>query len=229
MKFPGEAAERVARSLIEAGPATIPVIAERLAITPAGARKHIQALLAGGFVQAQDRPPYGPVPERRRGRPASVYAITTEGRVAAEASTPGFALDAVRFLARDEAAIADFAADRAQQLATRLAAAVATRADSDDDPVQHVADALTIDGYAATVEPVSPHAVQLCQHHCPIVEIAAEFPQFCEAETQALGQVLGRHVTRLATLAHGDGVCTTLIPTNHAPRKVHTSRKRVSA
>jgi hypothetical protein len=24
--------------------------------------------------------------------------------------------------------------------------------------------------------------------------------------------LLGRHVTRLATLAHGDGICTTLIP-----------------
>jgi predicted ArsR family transcriptional regulator len=49
-------------------------------------------------------------------------------------------------------------------------------------------------------------------HHCPVVDAAGEFPELCEAETAALGAVLGRHVTRLATLAHGDGICTTLIP-----------------
>ena len=53
---------------------------------------------------------------------------------------------------------------------------------------------------------------QLCQHHCPVAHVAAQFPQLCEAETEAIGRVLGRHVQRLATIAHGDGVCTTWIP-----------------
>jgi predicted ArsR family transcriptional regulator len=43
--------------------------------------------------------------------------------------------------------------------------------------------------------------------------VAHEFPQLCEAETAAISRVLGRHVQRLATIAHGDGVCTTCIPT----------------
>jgi predicted ArsR family transcriptional regulator len=42
--------------------------------------------------------------------------------------------------------------------------------------------------------------------------VAHEFPQLCEAETEAIGRVLGTHVQRLATIAHGDGVCTTCIP-----------------
>jgi predicted ArsR family transcriptional regulator len=42
--------------------------------------------------------------------------------------------------------------------------------------------------------------------------VAAEFPQLCEAETEALSKILGTHVQRLATIAHGDGVCTTYIP-----------------
>jgi predicted ArsR family transcriptional regulator len=53
---------------------------------------------------------------------------------------------------------------------------------------------------------------QLCQQHCPVSHVAHEFPQLCEAETEAIGRVLGRHVQRLATIAHGDGVCTTCIP-----------------
>jgi hypothetical protein len=41
---------------------------------------------------------------------------------------------------------------------------------------------------------------------------AALFPQLCDAETAAIGRLLGTHVQRLATIAHGDGVCTTHIP-----------------
>ena len=50
---------------------------------------------------------------------------------------------------------------------------------------------------------------QLCQHHCPVAHVAAEFPQLCEAETEAFGLLLGTPVQRLATIAHGDGICTT--------------------
>ncbi len=42
--------------------------------------------------------------------------------------------------------------------------------------------------------------------------VAEEFPTVCEAETEAIGRLVGRHVTRLATIARGDGVCTTHIP-----------------
>jgi orotate phosphoribosyltransferase len=31
----------------------------------------------------------------------------------------------------------------------------------------------------------------------------------CEAETEAFGRLLGAPVQRLATIAHGDGICTT--------------------
>ncbi len=42
--------------------------------------------------------------------------------------------------------------------------------------------------------------------------MAAEFPQLCEAETEVISRLVGTHVQRLATIAHGDGVCTTHIP-----------------
>ncbi len=66
-------------------------------------------------------------------------------------------------------------------------------------------------GYAASVHE-GPVGEQLCQQHCPVAHVAHEFPQLCEAETEMISRVLGRHVQRLATIAHGDGVCTTSIP-----------------
>jgi hypothetical protein len=45
-----------------------------------------------------------------------------------------------------------------------------------------------------------------------------EFPQLCEAETEAFARLLGTPVQRLATIAHGDGICTTHVT---APALVH--------
>ena len=66
-------------------------------------------------------------------------------------------------------------------------------------------------GYAATLAP-GPVGAQLCQQHCPVAHVAHEFPQLCEAETAVIGRLVGTHVQRLATIAHGDGICTTHIP-----------------
>ena len=76
--------------------------------------------------------------------------------------------------------------------------------------------ALTAEGYAATASAISGGG-QLCQHHCPVAHVAAEFPQLCEAETAVIGRLVGTHVQRLATIAHGDGICTTHIPERPGP------------
>ena len=64
---------------------------------------------------------------------------------------------------------------------------------------------------------------ELCQHHCPVAHVAAEFPQLCEAETEAFGRLLGTPVQRLATISRGDGICTTHVT---APSLVHTLAPR---
>jgi len=64
--------------------------------------------------------------------------------------------------------------------------------------------------------------VELCQHHCPVAHVAEKYPELCEAETEAFGRLLGTHVQRLATIAHGDGVCTTYVPrTTTLPSPAH--------
>jgi predicted ArsR family transcriptional regulator len=83
-----------------------------------------------------------------------------------------------------------------------------------EDPLaraEALANALTAEGYAANASVIASGG-QLCQHHCPVAHVAAEFPQLCEAETQVISRLVGTHVQRLATIAHGDGVCTTHIP-----------------
>ena len=81
----------------------------------------------------------------------------------------------------------------------------------------------------AAVNLVHPVATgkQLCQHHCPVALVAAEFPELCEAETRVFAQLLDSHVQRLATIAHGDGVCTTHVPRPVKPSD-HPNRKAAS-
>ena len=227
MKFPGEAAERVARALLHAGPSTASDLADTLGMSQAGVRRHLTALIDAGLVGAHDRAPYGPAPKRGRGRPGQVFTLTAEGRAACDQAYDDLALSVLRFLQEQHGAeaVEEFAAARARQLAAAVGSGAVT--------AEQVAEALTRAGYAAEVQPLGDIAVQLCQHNCPVVDAAREFPALCEAETAELGRLLGRHATRLATLAHGDEVCTTVIaavdadrPTASRPSRPRKSNQR---
>ena len=200
--------ERVHASLLALGPSTAAALAERLGLSPAAVRKHLDALLADGTVTTREARARG---LRGRGRPARLYALTDAGHAEGPAAYDDLAAGALRFLAEvaGESAVASFARSRGAELEGRYA----PRLQDVPAPARPavLAQALAEDGYAATT---SEHGtgVQLCQHHCPVREVAAQFPQLCDAETAALGRLLDVHVQRLATIAHGDGVCTTFIP-----------------
>jgi predicted ArsR family transcriptional regulator len=201
--------QRVARSILEHGPSTAAELAERLGLTAAGVRRHLDVLVEHGQLTAREQRVYG---VRGRGRPAKVFALTDAGRSTFYSAYDELAVRAIEFLATEggEDAVARFAASRIQALETRLREAVAEPVTA-GTPAESLAQALTGEGFAASVRP-SVAGQQLCQHHCPVAHVAERFPQLCEAETEAFSRVLGVHVQRLATIAHGDGVCTTHIP-----------------
>ena len=210
--------ERVVASLLGDGPATAATLAERLALTPAAVRRHLDALRAEGLVESRERPPYGLAAERGRGRPARYFALTDVGRRSFPQAYDDLAAAALRQLAEvgGEGAVTEFARRRAAALVARHAADVTTAA----DPAEALAAALTTEGFLASAEASAAGGTQVCQHHCPVALVAAEFPQLCEAETEAFAELLGTHVQRLATIAHGDHVCTTHIP-RHTPSHTH--------
>jgi len=212
VKFPSPGAERVARSLLDGGPATAAELAARLGLTATVVRRHLEALAAEGFVRAGEGRPFGPTPVRGRGRPARVFSLTDAGSHAFDVDYDDLAVSALAYLDRTygETAVLAFARERARTLVARHAAAVASTPDT-GARLALLASGLAEDGYAATT--VNTDAgPQLCQHHCPVRHAAARFPQLCEAETEAFEELLGSHVLRLATIARGDGVCTTLVP-----------------
>jgi predicted ArsR family transcriptional regulator len=208
--------DRVARSILDHGPSTVADLARRLGLTQAAVRRHLDALVADDLVHARDQRVHG---ARGRGRPAKVFALTDCGRDSFEQSYDKLAADALRWIARSagggaagEAAVAAFARERVEGLARSYRTAI--EAAAPESRIEALARALTADGYAATARstPGPRRGEQLCQHHCPVIHVAEQYPQLCEAETEVFSRLLGTHVQRLATIAHGDGVCTTFIP-----------------
>ncbi len=201
--------DRVARAILVNGPSTAAMLAEQLSLTPAAVRRHLDHLVEEGVVEPREQRVYG---HRGRGRPAKVFALTDAGRDAFDQAYDDLAADALRFLAEtagDEAVLA-FARRRMSFIERDYQRVV-----SDDpslSPAEALAKVFTDEGYAANVRELPVVGEQLCQQHCPVSHVAQEFPQLCEAETEAIGRILGTHVQRLATIAHGDGVCTTCIP-----------------
>ena len=201
--------DRMARAILVNGPSTAATLAEQLALTPAAVRRHLDHLVAEGTVEPRDQRVYG---HRGRGRPAKVFALTESGRDAFDQAYDDLAADAIRFLAETagEDAVLAFARRRMSFIERDYQHAVTV--DPSLSPAEALAKVFTDEGYAANVRQLPVVGEQLCQQHCPVAHVAQEFPQLCEAETEAIGRILGTHVQRLATIAHGDGVCTTCIP-----------------
>jgi predicted ArsR family transcriptional regulator len=211
LSAPGEGRTRVAvaRMLMEQGPVTAAEVAAELELSAPAVRRHLDALIADGEAETRDAPRRG---RRGRGRPAKHFLLTDAGRVRFGHGYDDLATSALRFLAQHagEQALSEFARSRVHELLGGGEAEILA-AEGPEARAEALAKILSVRGYAAATREAGV-GVQLCQHHCPVAHVAAEFPELCEAETEAFAELLGTHVQRLATIARGDSACTTHVP-----------------
>lgn len=215
--------DRVLQAISEHGPVTATALADELGLTVPAVRRHLDNLAESGLIDEREVA----ATSRGRGRPARSFVLSEGGHQALESDYDHLATEALRFLSAEagEDAVRRFAESRVGLLEQRYAAELATAGTDTASRVEALVAALTRDGFAASARPMGEHSgtatapaaglsgIQLCQGHCPVQHAAREFPQFCDAETDAFSRLLGVHVQRLATLAHGDHVCTTFVPT----------------
>jgi predicted ArsR family transcriptional regulator len=216
----GDTRSAIVRLLLESGPTTAGSIGERLGLSAAGVRRHLDALIDAGDAKATAAAAWQ---QEGRGRPAKRYQLTAGGRAKLEHTYDDLASAAMRQLREigGEDAIRTFARRRIDSILSGVQP-VAEAADGEDveAAADRIADALSVAGYATTTTRVRGpmKGVQICQHHCPVSHVAEEFPELCEAEQQAMAEVLGTHVQRLATIVNGDCACTTHVPLTPADR-----------
>ena len=207
----GQTRREIVRLLLESGSITAAEIGRRLGISAAGVRRHLEALVDDGDAEANPAAAWQQV---GRGRPAKRYRLTPAGRAKLEHTYDDLASAAMRQLREigGDEAVRTFARRRIDSI---LSGVPAVDADEDvEDAAEQVADALSQAGYATTTTKVGGplQGIQICQHHCPVSHVAEEFPELCEAEQQAISEVLGTHVQRLASIVNGDCACTTHVP-----------------
>ena len=208
---------RVLELIATDGPVTAAQLARDLQLTAAGVRRHLACLEQEGRITEIAAHRTGPA---RRGRPARRFVVAKSGQATLSHRYAEVANQALAFLARISGpeALQRFADERIGVLERAVAPAVAAAGDDMARRADALAEALDAEGFAASVRPVPGlPLVQVCQGHCPVQDVAAAYPQLCEAETRAFARVLGVHVQRLATLTTGGHVCTTNVPTAVLP------------
>jgi predicted ArsR family transcriptional regulator len=215
----GHTRRAIIRLLVESGPVTASRISEQLGLSAAGVRRHLDALIDAGDAQANAAAAWQ---QEGRGRPAKRYQLTAAGRAKLEHTYDDLASAAMRQLREigGDDAVRTFARRRIDTILSGVRPAESDTDEAVEGAADRLADALTKAGYATTTTRVGGpiRGVQICQHHCPVSHVAEEFPELCEAEQEAMADVLGTHVQRLATIVNGDCACTThvpLIPTAH--------------
>lgn len=197
--------ERVVHLILHNGPQTAKELADALELTPAAVRRHLGALMGEGVLDARDERVYGP---RGRGRPSKVFVLTDAGRAEFQQDYDQLALLAFEKLS--DSALTELAQERVASIEEHFQHVRAQ--EPERDAVDILVDALEHEHYAAGVRAVRSGR-QIVQYHCPVADVAARYPILCEIETRLFSKLLDSHVQRLATIAHGDGVCTTHVPT----------------
>lgn len=207
--------DRVQQLLAEDGPLTAADLASRLGLTPAAVRRHLDLLAEQGAIEEREPATAG---GRGRGRPARAYILSEAGHAGMDSDYADVATSALRFLAERAGAdaVGEFARERGAQLERRYATQLPSTGGDVRARAEALASVLSADGFAASIRPVGADlpvaGVQLRQGHCPVLDVAAEFPVFCDVETDAFSRLLGVDVQRRTTLVRGEHVCTTFIP-----------------
>jgi predicted ArsR family transcriptional regulator len=211
--------DRVRKAVLEHGPISAAELGDLLGFTPAAVRRHLDRLSRDGVIEVKRVARAG----ARAGRPARRYVLSSQGQSSLGNDYLDIATVALQRLGEmaGPEAVRQFAVERFAEMERRYAPEIEQAGSDIPARARVLSELLSRDGFvasAASIEAKAPlpaalSSVQLCQGHCPIQQLAAQFPVFCEAETEVFSRLVGVDVRRLSTLARGGHVCTTHIPT----------------
>lgn len=206
-------------AVLEHGPISAAELGDLLGFTPAAVRRHLDHLSRNGVIEVKRAARAG----AGAGRPARRYVLSSQGQSRLGNDYLDIATLALQRLGEmaGPEAVRQFAVERFGEMERRYAPEIDAAGPDITARAQALSEALSRDGFVASTTSIEARAplpaalssVQLCQGHCPIQQLAAQFPVFCDVETDVFSRLVGVDVRRLSTLARGGHVCTTHIPT----------------
>lgn len=212
--------EKVMHAVLSLGPVSAATIGKKLDLTAAAVRRHLDTLEEEGLVEVK----VVSGSQRGAGRPSRRYVVTHQGQVELGDDYLGVASDAMSMIVDlgGQEALRGFARKYFTDIETRFNERITENATL-NERIQTLTAVLADLGFAATTrragraaKVTTLRAAQICQGHCPIQELAGEFPQFCEEETDLFARLLQVDVRRLSTMPTGGHVCNTHVPLGRA-------------
>ena len=159
---------RVLDLIAEKGPVSAAQLARVLKLTPAAVRRHITSLEEDGQIEVHSPTSTG---KRGRGRPARHYVLTPKARTSFAEGYSDLANRALRYLSQvaGDQAVDSFAAARGRDLERRYSSVVEAAGKDPAERARALADAFTLDGYAASVRDVGDGSRpnRLKRNFCP--------------------------------------------------------------
>jgi DeoR family transcriptional regulator, suf operon transcriptional repressor len=207
---PASTKQDILTALLKQGQLTAHGLAEQLALTPQGIRRHLKDLETEGLIVQVTMAAAG------MGRPNHVYGLSAAGRRQFPDRYDSFSIDLLETLARTvgKEQMTSILRQQWQQKAAEYRVQVGTG--DLHDRVQNLVGLRQSEGYMAEchlVEPENPQAgFVLTEYNCAISQIAASYPSVCGNELEMFAIALPDcKVERTHWLVGGEHRCGYLI------------------
>jgi len=177
------------------GPMNVPKLAGLLEVNPTAVRQQVAVLEREGLVAVR-------VERRKVGRPTHLYSLTPKAEALFPQAYGPIAVSILRQIREidGDGKIEKILARRTRELVAKYRKALAGK--SMEERVRELARIRDEEGYMAKAQ-----GKTLTEHHCPIAEVAREFPIVCKFEKLLFEAVLGVSLERTDHMASGGQTC----------------------
>ena len=194
--------EKVLQLLKVNGETTVASLSEELAVSGVNIRGHLSRLERDGLVDMRCEK------SNDRGRPSHLYQLTEKGHSTFPSTYNHLASDVLKQVKQmfGLQAVRSIFAGRAEEFVHQLRDKFQGKP-LEVTKISEVAELLRKMGYLVEVNAVGSHEYMLVIKHCPISQVASDFPEVCAAELNMQRQALGATVSLKRTIPQGGVGC----------------------
>ncbi len=194
--------EKILQLLKINGEMTVGALSDELKVSGVNIRGHLSRMERDGLVSMRCEK----LPER--GRPSYLYKLTEKGNANFPSAYNQLATDVLKQVKQmfGMQAISSIFAGRAQEFLYQLQEKFKGKP-LEVTKISELAELLRHMGYLVDVSAIGNNEYLLTIKHCPISQVAADFPEVCAAELNMQRQALDAQVSLRRTIPQGSTSC----------------------